>query len=243
MKPFFSYYGAKYQVAKHLGAPRSETVIEPFAGSACYSTRWNVKKAKLYDVSENICLLWDFLINSSCKDIMAIPSTFKSEDEIEALEIAQQLLCKFWVAKGRSEPTSKISPWYFKYNESKDCSVWGDAVKARVCEQKPLISQWEIQQSSYENIPNYNAHWHIDPPYNNKAGSRYPFSEINYEHLANWCRSRNGQVDVCENSGASWLPFEDLCEVVSSRGRRTGYKSKEAVWRKLEQEIKIGDAA
>ena len=79
-----------------------------------------------------------------------------------------------------------------KYNESKDCRVWGDAVKARVCEQKPLISQWEIQQSSYENIPNYNAHWHIDPPYNNKAGSRYPFSEINYEHLANWCRSRNG---------------------------------------------------
>ena len=232
MKPFFSYYGAKYQVAKHLGAPRQELVIEPFAGSACYSTRWNVKSAKLYDISESICQIWDFLINSSCSDISSIPDYFECESQLSALPKGAELLCRFWIAKGRAEPSNKISPWYRTYKNSTDCRVWGPAVKNRIITQKPAISGWTIEQLSYDRIPVTLGHWHIDPPYNNVAGSRYPHSDIDYEHLANWCKSLPGDVDVCENSGAQWLEFADLCEVVSSRGRRSGYKSKEAVWRK-----------
>ena len=232
MRPFFSYYGAKYTAAAHLGAPRRDVVIEPFAGSACYSTRWNVRRAKLYDVSPDICALWDFLIHSSEQDIAAIPDAFEDFEQVANLPRGPQLLVRFWVAKGRAEPTNVLSPWYFEWRNATDCRVWGPAVKQRITRQKPCIESWTIDQCSWDEIPVIEAHWHVDPPYNNAPGSRYPFSDVDFVGLADWCRNLPGAVDVCENSGAAWLEFEDLCEVVSSRGRRSGATSKEVVWRK-----------
>lgn len=232
MRPFFSYYGAKYTGAKHYGPPRHETVIEPFAGSACYSTYWNVKRAKLYDVSSDICDLWDFLINCSARDIEAIPDSFSCNEEFLALQRGPRLLCAFWVSKGRAEPSTTLSPWYHQYKNARYCQVWGAAVKRRIVAQKPLISDWSISQCSFESVPLQEAHWHIDPPYNNAPGSRYPHSQIDYARLAAWVRTLPGHVDVCENSGATWLPFNDLYNVVSSRGRRSGAVSKEAVFRR-----------
>ena len=232
MRPFFSYYGSKYVGAKHYGEPRQNLVIEPFAGSACYSTRWNVENVKLYDVSPDVCWLWDFLIHCSNADISEIPDTFESIEEFKNLPNPQRILCGFWVSKGREEPSSTISPWYWQYKNTTDCRVWGRAVKDRIIQQKPAISTWSIENLSWEKIPPTKAHWHIDPPYNNSAGSRYPHSDIDYIALGEWCKSLPGSVDVCENQGADWLPFQSLYEVVSSRGRRDGGRSKEVVWKK-----------
>lgn len=232
MRPFFSYYGAKYTGAKYYGAPRRSLVIEPFAGSAAYSVRWNPKEVKLYDVSPDVCLLWDFLIKCSERDIRSIPDSFDSFSEVDALPPGAKMLVSFWVAKGRAEPSGVLSPWYFQYRNSHDCRVWGPAVKHRILTQKPQIAFWSIDNLSYEKIPLEEAHWHIDPPYNNAPGRRYPHNNIDYESLASWCRALPGAVDVCENVGADWLPFEPLYEVVSSRGRRNGTVSREAVWRK-----------
>ena len=233
MRPFFSYYGAKYSTAAYLGRPRRRLVIEPFAGSACYSTRWNVRTAKLYDVSPDICDLWDFLINCSEADIERIPGEFQDIEQVMSLERGAQLLVRFWVSKGRAEPSGKISPWYFQHRNHTDCRVWSEAVKRRIVEQKPGIADWTIDNLSWEKIPIIEAHWHVDPPYNNAPGSRYPYSEVDYDALGSWCRSLPGAVDVCENFGAIWLDFDDLCEVVTSRGRRSGAVSKEVVWRKV----------
>ena len=240
MRPFFSYYGSKFTGAKHYGRPRGDIVIEPFAGSACYSLYWNCKNVKLYDKSSDICILWDFLINCSEKDIQNIPTTFEDVTCIEKLNNEEKLLVGFWISKGRSEPAKYPSPWYFSHmiEAEKQCKVWGAAVKKRIIKQKPMIKKWEIENCSYDKIPNAlmkdnSIHWHIDPPYNNKAGGRYPESSLDYRKLANWCNNIDGSFDVCENVGADWLDFEPLYEVVSSRGRRTGYKSKEAVFRKL----------
>ncbi len=232
MRPFFSYYGAKYTVAKHLGPPRRDLVIEPFAGSAGYSTRWNVPKAKLYDVSPEICDLWDFLIHSSESDIANIPDTFEHMDEVLSLSRGPQLLCRFWISKGRAVPSGTLSPWYFQWRHETSCRVWSAAVKRRVIEQKPMIKGWTIDQLAWDQIPLVDAHWHIDPPYNNEPGSRYPFSKVDFTELGKWCCQLPGAVDVCENVGADWLEFKHLCNVVSSRGRRTGVVSQEAVWRK-----------
>lgn len=232
MRPFFSYYGAKYTGAKYYGPPRARIVIEPFAGSACYATRWNVEQAKLYDVSEPICALWDWLIHCSLADVEALPDRFEHFDQVEALPVGAKTLVQFWVAKGRAEPSGRLSPWYFQYRNALDCRVWGPAVKRRLLDQKPLIAAWTIAQLSYEKIPLIEAHWHVDPPYDNEAGSRYPNSEVNFVHLADWCRTLPGEVDVCENVGATWLPFEPLYDVVSTRGRRSGAYSQEAVWRR-----------
>jgi len=231
MRPFFSYYGAKFTVAKHLGAPRCDTVIEPFAGSACYSTRWAAKTVKLYDVSEDICDLWDFLIHCNVRDIEAIPDTFRHKDEFLNLPRPDRLLCAFWVSKGRAEPSGTLSPWYFQYSGSHDCRVWGPAVKARIIAQKPQIKGWRVDCLPWHKVPLEDAHWHVDPPYANAAGRRYPSSDVNYPALAEWCRGLPGHVDVCENTGADWLPFRHLHSVVSSRGRRDGSLSEEAVWR------------
>lgn len=133
MRPFFSYYGAKYTVAKYAGPPRKDLVIEPFAGSAAYSTRYAPEKVKLYDLSPDVCALWDWLINCSETDVRAIPDSFEAFDEVERLPRGAALLVRFWVSKGRAEPSGALSPWYFQYRNAHDCRVWGPAVKA-LCE-------------------------------------------------------------------------------------------------------------
>lgn len=232
MRPFFSYYGAKYTAARYLGAPRRPLVIEPFAGSAAYATRWEPTEARLYDVSDDICALWDWLINCSNRDVQDVPDSFEHYDEVDALSRGPQLLARFWISKGRAEPSGTLSPWYFQYRNAGDCRVWGPAVKRRIMAQKPKIAAWKIARTPYWEIPLTEAHWHVDPPYNSRAGARYPHANIDYTHLAAWCETLPGAVDVCENAGAVWLPFLPLCEVVTSRGRRSGAVSAEVVARR-----------
>ena len=52
-------------------------------------------------------------------------------------------------------------------------------------------------------------------------------NDIDYSALADWCHSRKGQVIVCENEGADWLPFERLCEQV---GANRAKRSMEVIW-------------
>lgn len=230
MSPFFSYYGSKYTGAKHYGPPRRERVVEPFSGSACYSLYWEVAHVDLYDKSQDICDLWDYLIHSSNADIKSIPSDL-DQMSFASLPRLQRLLCGFWVAKGRAEPSGKLSPWYFKYRNSTGCRVWGEAVKARIIKQKERIKDWRVDCLSYEDIPlRDERHWHVDPPYNNAAGMRYPNSDLDYRHLGEWVRTLPGSVDVCENVGATWLPFDPLYSVNTARGRRTGAVSLEGVY-------------
>lgn len=233
MRPFFSYYGAKYTTAAYLGRPRRDLVIEPFAGSASYSTRWNARRVRLYDVSPDICDLWHFLINCSEADIAALPNAFEHIEQVMSLPRGPQLLVRFWIAKGRAESSGALSPWYLKWRNATDCRVWSAKVKERIIAQKPGIAKWTIDQCSWDRIPVVEAHWHVDPPYNNAPGSRYPYSVVDFAALGAWCADLPGAVDVCENLGADWMDFEHLCDVVSSRGRRSGAVSKEAVWRKV----------
>lgn len=231
MRPFFSYYGAKYTMAKHYGPPRSDVIIEPFAGSACYSTYWNVERAILCDVSPEICAVWRFLIQADASDIASIPDAFDSFDEVAALPDGARQLVGFWVAKGRAQPSQSLSPWYLKYRSGTNCSCWGRAVKRRLIDQLPQIRGWEIFNCDYRKAPEIKgAHWHIDPPYNNKAGQCYPYRGVDYQALAEWAKTRPGHVDVCENDGANWLEFTPIASVVSTRGRRTGAVSLESVW-------------
>lgn len=39
---------------------------------------------------------------------------------------------------------------------------------------------------------------------------------MNYEFLGKWCKERQGQVMVCENQGADYLPFRFLTEHMGS---------------------------
>ncbi len=52
------------------------------------------------------------------------------------------------------------------------------------------------------------------------------FVQENFNKLAKWCKERNGQVIVCENTKADWL---DFLPVVNNKGTRTT-KTVEAIW-------------
>ena len=88
------------------------------------------------------------------------------------------------------------------------------------------IRHWEIRHGNYTDITNEQATWFIDPPY--QFGGeyyRYGNSGINFHYLAQWCKSRAGQVIVCENTKADWLPFWPMRELNGSK-----HKTTEAIW-------------
>lgn len=75
---------------------------------------------------------------------------------------------------------------------------------------KAPISHWQLTEGDYTAAPDIEATWFIDPPYNCPAGRFYQVGALDYAALATWCQSRQGQVIVCEQAGATWLPFQPL---------------------------------
>jgi len=137
VRPFFSYYGAKWNGAKHYGPPRHNLVIEPFAGAACYSTRWDCPRVRLYDVSRDICDMWSWLISCNVDDILRIPDTFEDYAEVLDLDRGPQMLARFWVSKGRAEPSNTLSPWYFQWRGAQGrCPVCG-LYDTQTCSHQP----------------------------------------------------------------------------------------------------------
>ena len=97
----------------------------------------------------------------------------------------------------------------------------------RLASQVERIRHWKIVEGTWDQAPDIEAHWHIDPPYQNPAGRVYQYNGVNRRELAKWCKRRRGFVQVCENDGAKWLRFEPLSIVQTHRAR--GYTA-EAVF-------------
>lgn len=72
LRPLFPYYGSKWRLAPRYPEPRHSTIVEPFAGSACYSLNWWWFDVELYDI-EPVASLWRFLIGSNERDILSLP--------------------------------------------------------------------------------------------------------------------------------------------------------------------------
>ena len=104
-------------------------------------------------------------------------------------------------------------------------------MRARVASQVEHIRHWRVIEGDYTTAPDIEATWFIDPPYQ-VAGKYYkhPAKDIDFVALASWCRSREGQVMVCENEGATWLPFETFASIKKSQMTGTGNVSHEVLW-------------
>lgn len=232
MKPMFSYMGSKYRLARKYGQPEFPTVIEPFAGSAAYSLFWDAQKVILFDINPVICELWKFLIGASKDDILSLPIEFEDISSLPIPEGAKHLI-GFWVGKGRTQPANKRSAWGKQYQHSQRCRVWSESCRTRIANQVDKIRSWEIHCDDYSKCPDIRATWLIDPPYEVK-GSFYPFNKLDFEHLAKWCHSRTGQVFVCENDGAQWMPFAKFQTVRGTNGKHRTGVSRESLWAKEE---------
>lgn len=215
LKPLFPFYGSKWRDAKRYTEPRGP-VIEPFAGSAGYSVYWGVQRAKLFDVDPIIVGLWSYLIKVKADEIMRLPDleVGQSVDDFTLPQEAKWLI-GFWLNRGSAQP--KKTKTAFSARTERAQLVWSLRARERIAGQLEGIREWTIEHRSYADVPEQDATWFVDPPYVDK-GRYYRFKNVDYTHLATWCRARNGNLIVCEQAGATWLPFEPLAVIKSTKG-------------------------
>lgn len=188
------------------GEPQHNLIIEPFAGAAGYSIRHYKNKVKLYEKDVDLYAMWDFLIKSSYEEVMELPLDFQTLDELTLPRGAKNLI-GFCLNTGVAAACKTRSKWARERPES--VQFWGEKRRKRIAEQVGMIKHWEcFLINDYSEIPNEVATWFIDPPYE-RAGKFYTHGSegILYDELGNWCLGRDGEVIVCENSSALWLPW------------------------------------
>jgi site-specific DNA-adenine methylase len=212
----FSYYGSKSKVVDYYPPPKYKRIIEPFAGSARYSLKYWQNDVLLVDKYEVIIKLWKWLQQCSTYDILGLPNLFR-HDDIRNFNICDdaKLLIGFSINNGSIAPKNIVA----------DFQNW-NANKKQIAKNLHKIKHWIIKQGDYKELENETATWFIDPPYM-FGGEHYkePSTNIDFNKLAEWCMSRNGQVIVCENTKADWLPFKPMKEM-----KGCVYKTTEAIW-------------
>ena len=214
----WSYYGSKSKLVKHYPTPKHGLIIEPFAGSARYALKYWEREVLLYDKYEVIVKLWKWLQQCSPNDILKLPSLKIGQDTREMnLTEMEILFLGFFAGGGGASPQYSVS----KFGEQNSKSF-----QKKIASNLHKIKHWTIVQGSFDEIPNQDATWYIDPPYQ-FGGEHYKHSnkKIDFAYLAEWCKSRQGQTIVCENTKADWLPFKSIIQFAGLQKTTT-----EAIW-------------
>ena len=211
MKPFIRYYGGKFRAAPRYPKPEHDHIIEPFAGAAGYACRYPQKKVTLIEKYPKLAEMWRYLTSVSERDVLRIPNVVCVDDLPSWVPDGGRTLVGFWMNDANVSPCKTLSAGRRqKLAANPHASEgWCDSVKTRIASQLTMIRHWRVVEGDYTEAPDIAATWFIDPPYNNRAGSRYVCGPagIDYNQLADFAKSRKGQVIVCENEGAQWLPF------------------------------------
>jgi site-specific DNA-adenine methylase len=216
MRPLFPFYGSKWRDAKRYPRPNG-LVIEPFAGSAGYSTFWMPEKVKLFDIDPIIVAVWDYLIHVKPAEIRRLPDLEVGQN-VDTLNLPQEArwLIGFWLNRGSAQP--KKTKTAFSARTDRQQLVWSERARDRIAAEVEGVRDWTITHSSYADITETKATWFIDPPYVDK-GRYYRFHDIDYTALGAWCLERQGQSIVCEQEGAAWMHFNHLASIKSTKGR------------------------
>lgn len=230
LKPFFQYFGSKNRLALRYPAPRHDTIIEPFAGSAAYSLCYPDRQIVLCDASPKIRAIWNWLICADPEEIMALPVAFERISELTVRDEAKWLM-GFWVQGAVGRACNVRSSW--SSQQGVGVKYWNEKTKERIASQVGYIRHWQVSDApSFECLPDSRATWFVDPPYQVKGTTyEYGSANIDFASLGVWCKSRQGQVIVCENDGADWLPFRAFRTVAAStRKTKEGRVSREVIW-------------
>ena len=228
MMAFFSYYGSKFRGYKHYPHPHHDVIIEPFAGAAAYACQLSgCRRVVLVEKNPVIAGIWKYLKKVTWQEILSLPD-LEEDQQVSDLKVCQEAkwLIGYWVNKGCSKPAQTASKWM--RDERYSSQFWGPRKRKVIANQIPFIRNWKIIEGDYTLAPDIKATWFVDPPYIDK-GYAYACNgdDIDYAHLGEWCRTRKGQVIVCEQEGAEWLPFEKLKTLKANHA--TGV-TKEVIW-------------
>lgn len=232
MRPFFPFYGSKWNTARYYPPPRGR-VVEPFAGSAGYALFYDAARVDLFDADPIIAGVWAYLLRVSAAEILSLPELPVAGDTVDnypSLPQEAKWLIGFWLNRGSAQPKKTRTSYSARTDRAQ--LNWGRRAKERIAAQLGGLGGWSISHSQYSSAQNtsHDATWFIDPPYGEK-GKFYRVPFTSFVALGEWCSTRQGQVIVCENVGASWLPFEPLGSFKSSKGR-----SIEAIfWREVQR--------
>lgn len=215
----FSYYGSKSKIVNLYPSPKFDRIIEPFAGSARYSLKYWDRDILLVDKYQVIVDVWHYLQQASEKDILGLPA-IKHGQKISDFRLSEieAAFLGFIIARGQGMPRQSPGTYYNLDTKKTLKQIAGQLYKIR---------RWQIVFGDYSDTVNHTATWFVDPPYQRVGGHNYKHGadEIDYSVLAAWCEVRRGQVIVCENTTADWLPFYLLRKIHGAQKDTT-----EAIW-------------
>jgi hypothetical protein len=218
----FSYYGSKSKIVDYYPPPKYSKIIEPFAGSARYSLKYWQNDVLLVDKYEIVIRVWKYLQQASEQDILKLPK-LEAKMELNKLWLSDEeiLFLGFFAGCGSLEPRNKVSKMA-KNNFDTTPNLYKN-----IANNLHKIKHWEIKLGNYDEIENVEATWFIDAPYQ-FGGEHYKKSskQIDFNFLAEWCKNRNGQSIVCENTKANWLPFKPIVKIQGVSNTNTT----EAIW-------------
>jgi hypothetical protein len=211
----FPYFGAKGRLAHLYPRPEHDTIIEPFAGSAAYAfhaDHWT-RLVILVEKHPMIADLWRWLQKADPADIWNLPDMVKGESlEAFGLPGTPQRTLANLTAPSEHFHKNVVTEWMV--------DRW-DRVRSQTALTPAKIRHWQIIEGDYTDAPDIEATWFIDPPYQKIVhGYDSDRQGIDFPALGDWCQSRQGQVIVCEEDGADWLPFEPLTEHKTIAGDR-----------------------
>ncbi len=231
LQPFFRHLGSKYLSGAYYPPPRFGTIIEPFAGGAGYATRYHRRKVILVERDPEVARVWRYLIGASAREILALPDLPEggSLDDVRCSDDVRALISRnLNLATG---PRKRFTAWRDAAHRN---ILWGPNLRARLAAQVERIRHWRVIEGDYTKAPDVEATWFVDPPYQKLKARMYAFDAdaLDFASLGAWCKARRGQVMVCEQAPAAWLPFRAFRETLAAhRGRQKSvWRSAEVIW-------------
>jgi len=227
----FPYFGGKKRLCKEYPKPKYNMIIEPFGGSAGYSIFHEYKNVILCEKFEPIRELWKYLINKCTPERIMQFKTYRPGDNVRKEDPngkpynEHELLLLYMHAFRFNGGQKKL-----KYPFSFTNTMFVEKTKKRLAKKLSIIKEWRVLDD-FKNAPDIKATWFIDPPYH-KAGELYKENKVNFKFLGQWCKKRKGQVIVCEQLGAKWLPFDKLKSYKALTVRGQTKRKVEVVWKK-----------
>jgi site-specific DNA-adenine methylase len=223
VRPLFPFYGSKWRDAKRYSEPCAH-VIEPFAGSAGYSTYWEPDRVTLIDADPILVGVWEYLIGVTAREVLQLPDVEVGQD-VREMGLPQEAawLIGFWLNRGSAQP--KRTRTAYSARTERQQLVWGERARIRIAADVHKVAHWTVALGDYNSVErDPGATYFIDPPYVEK-GRYYRVNDVDHAQVGEWVRGLPGHRIVCEQAGADWLPFRPLASIKSSRGR-----SEEVVW-------------